>query len=123
MMAAPAADGFRREGCSGENEAHGEGREREEQQDKQQQEREGCQPPPPHHHHHQRRVSLLNASAYEFVSDRMRAVRQDLSMQRVAGREAADLLVPMVRGGAQRRGRGSAGEGRGGEGRVTGRIN
>ncbi|CAI5978593.1 unnamed protein product [Closterium sp. NIES-64] len=39
----------------------------------------------------------MSESVYEFVSDRMRGMRQDMAMQRIHGAQAVHLLAPMVR--------------------------
>ncbi|GJP50146.1 hypothetical protein CLOM_g9283 [Closterium sp. NIES-68] len=39
----------------------------------------------------------MSEGVYEFVSDRMRGMRQDMAMQRVTGHHAVLLLAPMVR--------------------------
>ncbi|CAI7817227.1 unnamed protein product [Closterium sp. NIES-53] len=39
----------------------------------------------------------MSESVYEFVSDRMRGMRQDMAMQRIHGAQAVQLLAPMVR--------------------------
>ncbi|CAI5465221.1 unnamed protein product [Closterium sp. Yama58-4] len=39
----------------------------------------------------------MSEGVYEFVSDRLRGMRQDMAMQRIHGAQAVQLLAPMVR--------------------------